>query len=236
MQGSNVIMYNITPEKTLKSTMKGLFTVLFLSLLITSARAQDVYSSSGKPLRNDEKDVKSDKLIDPDRLIFGGWGVFGIGSGVTNVGITPIIGYRITEEFSAGIGFGYQYLRVKDYYAVIVDPNTGAQEGRPLNAHFYSPSVWMRYRIWNNIFAHVEYEQNISNVKEYTNDFTQFPPPIITRKTTLSVPSLLVGGGLRQPVGERASIIFMVLYDVLQEPNSPYLNTVAIRFGVNFGF
>lgn len=217
--------------------MKRTLLVLLAGCLFAgTATAQEVYSSSGKPLNKNQTDVKSEKLIEPGRLIVGGWGLFGIGSGVTNVGVTPILGYRITDDFSAGIGFGYQYLRVKDYFSVITNPDPKVEELRPLNMHFYSPSVWARYIVWNNIFAHVEYEQNISSYKEHTNDFTQFPPPPITVNRTISVPCLLVGGGLRQPVGVRSSFVFMVLYDVLQNEYSPYRNTIAIRFGFNYGF
>jgi len=210
--------------------------ILGLALAVNVQAQEDVYSSSGKPLNRKETNIKSDKLIDPSRVIFGGWGLFGIASGVTNVGVTPILGYKLTDNFSAGIGFGYQYLRIKDYFSVVVDPVTAQAELHPLNAHFYSPSVWMRRTIWNNIFAHVEYEHNISSYKEYTNDFTQYPPPVITKNTTLTVPSVLLGGGIRQPIGDRASMVFMILYDVLQDINSPYRNTVAIRLGINFGY
>ena len=218
--------------------MKRLYATLFLSLFLTAVVAQEeVYSSSGKPLNRTQKNVKDDRLIDPGRLIIGGWGLFGIGAGVTNIGVTPILGYRITDNFSAGIGFGYQYLRIKNNNTVIVDPNVGTEEYRPLNAHIYSPSVWLRHIIWNNIFGHVEYEQNIFSQTRYTNDHTQYATrPIIKIKETISVPSLLVGGGLRQPVGERSSLVIMLLYDVLQDINSPYRNTVAIRFGFNHGF
>ncbi|MBW7913480.1 MAG: hypothetical protein H3C54_07240 [Taibaiella sp.] len=218
--------------------MKRLYATLFFSMFLTGAvvAQEEVYSSSGKPLNRTQKNVKDDRLIDPSRIIVGGWGLFGIGSGVTNLGITPILGYRITDEFSAGIGFGYQYLRIKDYFSVITNPDPLVEERRSLNAHFYSPSVWTRYVIWNNIFAHAEYEHNISSYKEHTNDFTKFPPPPMTINKTVSVPCLLLGGGLRQPIGERSSFVFMALYDVLQNVNSPYRNTIAIRVGFNHGF
>ncbi len=215
--------------------MKRTLLVLLAGCLFAgTATAQEVYSSSGKPLNKSQTDVKSEKLIEPGRLIVGGWGLFGIGSGVTNIGITPILGYRITDDFSAGIGFGYQYLHVKDYYLVTTSL-TGPSERRPLNAHIYSPSVWARYVIWNNIFAHAEYEHNITSYKEYINN-TLVDPPYEERKVNLSVPCMLLGGGLRQPVGARSSFVFMVLYDVLQNEYSPYRNTIAIRFGFNYGF
>lgn len=219
--------------------MKQLITtavLLFISISNLAAQ-EDVYSSSGKPLNKSQKNIKSDKLIDPDRFIIGGWGLFGIGNGFTNLGVTPILGYRITDNFSAGIGFGYQYLRIKNYNLVVTNINTGAEEYRPLNAHIYSPSVWARHIVWNNIFAHAEYEHNIFSQTTYTNDFTQYNTlPIIKQKETLGVPALLVGAGIRQPVGPRSSMIFMLLYDVLQDPNSPYRNTVAVRVGFNAGF
>lgn len=219
--------------------MKKIFATALIGLFCANlATAQEkVYSSSGKPLNRTEKNVKSDKLIDPDRLIFGGWGLFGIGSGITNIGVTPILGYKITDQFSAGIGFGYQYLHIKNYNTVITDPTTGAEEYKPLQANIYSPSVWARHIIWNNVFAHAEYEHNIFSQTSYTNDYTKYGEyPIIKDKQSINVPCMLVGAGLRQPLGDRASIVFMALYDVLQDKNSPYRNTIAIRLGVNFGF
>lgn len=217
---------------------RSLLTILTVAALAISANAQDVYSSSGQPLNRNKSNVKSDKLIDPQRIVFGGWGNFGIGSGVTNIGITPVLGYRITDGFSAGIGFGYQYLRVKDYFQVPVEilPTGESVWGfKNLNAHFYAPSVWMRHIIWNNIFAHVEYEHNITSYKKYEANVLS-DPPFDETNVTESVPCLLVGAGIRQPLGARASIVFMLLYDVLQDPQSPYYQTFAIRAGVNFGF
>lgn len=218
--------------------MKSLLFTFLSVFLFVSVHAQDeVYSSSGRPLNRTEKAVKSDKLIDPDRFIYGGWGVFGIGGGITNVGVTPIFGYRITEGFSAGIGFGYQYLRIKNYNTVIIDPNTAVEEYRPLTAHIYSPSVWARHIIWNNIFAHAEYEHNIFSQTTFTNDFTQYGVlPIIKEKSTINAQRLFLGGGIRQPIGDRASITFMLLYDVLHTSNSIYTSPLAIRFGINAGF
>lgn len=215
--------------------MKQILTTILLSLFCVGAATaqEEVYSSSGKPLNRSQKNVKDDRLIDPGRIIVGGWGMFGIGSGVTNVGITPILGYRITDNFSAGIGFGYQYLRVKDYFLVTTSFTT--TERRPLNMHFYSPSVWARHIIWNNIFAHAEYEHNISSYKEYINNIFVDPPYEI-RNVNINVPCLLLGGGLRQPIGARSSFVFMALYDVLQNEYSPYRNTIAIRVGFNHGF
>lgn len=216
--------------------MKHILLILALAFSVQTGFAQNVYNSSGRPLNDKSADRSADKKkgFDKDRIIFGGWGVFGIGSGVTNLGITPTVGYRLTDEFAMGVGFGYQYLRIKDYF-LVYDPNTFEQEYRTFNAHFYSPSIWARYLIWKNIFAHVEYEHNFTSYKEYENDYTQASAPIVTKTVDYNSPSLLVGGGFRQPVSDRSSFVIMGLYDVLQDKYSPYQGLV-LRFGINFGY
>jgi hypothetical protein len=47
---------------------------------------------------------------------------------------------------------------------------------------------------------------------------------------------MLVGAGLRVPIGGRASVVILGLYDVLQKPYSPYKNRIDVRFGFNIGF
>jgi hypothetical protein len=51
-----------------------------------------------------------------------------------------------------------------------------------------------------------------------------------------NAPSLLIGGGIKQPLTDRVSILFMGLYDVLQDQHSPYKGSLAFRFGVVVGF
>lgn len=217
--------------------MRVFYLTIFSLLLSTSLFAQEVYSSSGRPIEQKrvQQNEEDEKGFSTKKIIFGGWGVFGIGSGVTNIGATPILGYRITKNFSAGIGLGYQYLRVKDYFA-LTDPNTLLPVYETLNAHLFSPSVWARYLVWRNIFVQTEYEQNITMFKEYYTDYTQNIPVITNQRTVQNVPCLLVGAGLRQPISDRSSFVIMALYDVLQNDYSPYRNTIALRIGFNVGF
>lgn len=198
-----------------------------------SVSAQEVYSSSGKPIK-EKKEEKEDKGFSTSKIIFGGGFGLGLGS-VTNISVSPMVGYRITDRFSAGVGFGYQYLRVKDYYP-LTDPATGQGVYKPLKASMYSPSVWARYVFWNNLFAHAEYEHNFMSFKRYFNNTALNPPAISSMNDTRNAPSLLLGGGGRWPVSDRVSFIILALYDVIQDNYSPYKGTVAIRFGINAGF
>lgn len=207
---------------------------VILVCLGIQASAQEVYSSSGRPVdENNKTRVKKDKGFDASNIIFGGGFGFGFGT-VTNVNVAPIVGYRFSDNFSAGIGMGYQYFRVKDYWRVY-DPATQGSAYKPLTSNGYSPSVWMRYVLWNNIFAHVEYEHNFIKYREYYNDSIA-PGDILYRSVKYNAPSLLIGGGIRQPISDRVSLLFMALYDVLQDEYSPYRNTIALRVGIAAGF
>jgi len=44
-----------------------------------------------------------------------------------------------------------------------------------------------------------------------------------------------MGGGLATPAG-RGAMLFTVMYDVLQDPNSPYGNRPVVNIGYNFNF
>ena len=69
--------------------------------------------------RNARKKGKAQdhKGFDPSRIICGGGFGFGFGS-VTNIEqLSPIVGYRFTDQFSAGIGLGYQYFSIKDAFS-----------------------------------------------------------------------------------------------------------------------
>lgn len=211
--------------------MKKPFLILALAALSVNGVAQEVYSSSGRPV--DEKKRYNDEEVkgfDPSKLIFGGGFVFGIGGGVTNLGVMPVVGYRFTDRFAAGIGLGYQYFKVNDAFEVR-DNQGMLLQTIDYKTSIYRGSLWARYVIFRNIFVHLEPELNSLD-----------KPPYIDSKGALQlhdrtlVPCLLAGGGLRQPISDRVSFIAMILYDVLQEPYSPYLNTIDIRLGVNVGF
>jgi hypothetical protein len=187
-------------------------TLLILALLANiSAFAQEVYTSSGKPV-NARKQQQKEKGFDRDKLIFGGW--FGAQFGtVTSLNISPIIGYKLSDKFSAGVGVGYRYDKYKNYYG----------QGLNLTYHAMQLSAWARYLITDEIFAHVEPQHFQYTVTEPT-------------KETISVPVLLVGAGYKTPMSARSSFVIMLLYDVLQDQNSPYGTNITPMMGFNVGF
>ena len=211
--------------------MKKIIIVMLLCFGAFASDAQEVYNSSGRKGTSKKKESKP-KGFDASRLILGGGAGFGFG-GYTSLSISPIVGYRITDNFSAGIGVGYQYTKIKNFYQY-ENPLTFEVKSLHYVASALYPSVWSRYILFRNFFAHAEFEYNFLRFRDY--QFIGSTGEMKPYNTKINVPCLLVGGGLRAPIGGRASIVVLGLYDVLQKQYSPYKDRIDVRFGFNIGF
>jgi len=228
--------------------MKRIILTALCCLGLLQSQAQEIYNSSGKAGKARYKDNQTQKGFDPHRLIFGGGLGLAFGS-VTNVYIAPSVGYRITDRFAAGVSLGYNYYKEKDAFSTY-NQNTSQQKYMDFTQSIYTGSVWGRYILIPNIMLQAEFEVN--NITNY--DFTQtvfdkdgwatYP------KNRLTIPSLLLGGGYRQPIGKTSSFFVLAMYDVLQDipantrkdvngssySISPYANRIDLRFGFALGF
>lgn len=216
--------------------MKKLLTLLSLLCLTTALHAQEVYNSSGRQTAARPKSRNAG--FDPSRIIFGGGIAFGFSSNSLVLGASPVLGYRITDRFAAGIGVGYLYYRIKEEVA-LYDPTINALRTYPYKSSLIYPSIWTRFLITDNIFAHAEFEYDFQNYKYYDYDFDPASPTVnrpIQYTDQIQTQALLLGGGFRQPISTNSSILAMVLYDVLQQPRSPYKNRIDFRVGVSVGF
>ncbi len=146
-----------------------------------------------------------------DRIYTGGGMQLSFGSNTTIVGASPIVGYMITDKFSAGLGATYLYYRFRN-----VDLSTSVYGGK----------VFARYNVFNPFFLYSEYEL-------LSFDFT-LGDNVDNRET---VPALNVGGGISQPLGRVAAFQIIVLYDLLHDNlKSPQPNAFSIRGGITVGF
>ena len=211
--------------------MKKRIIVCMLLLFVGSnLYAQKVYNSSGKRIGATKK--KKDAGFDPQKLIFGGGLGLGFGD-VTTINVAPVVGYRFTEKLSAGVGLGYQYLKIKN--ALVIPDINGFVNYFDYKASIVYPSIWGRFRFLENFFVHGELEQDFQRYTDYR--FSQSGSGAIESfKVKYNNTALLLGGGIRQPVTDRSSLVLMALYDVIQDKYSPYLNTIYFRFGFNVGF
>ena len=193
--------------------MKNIVLVVLLCAGFTYASAQDVYTSSGKP--GYQKNVKKKKKgYDPDKLILGGGLSLNFADGYFSAGVAPIVGYRITDHFSAGIGLGYLYSQVPEY----VDP-INPDKVSYFRENIVYPSIWARYFVFRNWFVSAATEYDLIYQKGPGYDING---NLTTLSQSLNNTCLFLGVGYRWQVTGRLSIIGEVQYDVLQGTNSPY--------------
>lgn len=212
--------------------------IVLLILSGFTASAQEVYTSSGKAPGVKQRELerrkkKEDNGFDLSRLIVGGTLGFGMADRVLAFNVAPLVGYRITDKLAAGIGFGYRYYKEKD--ALSLTDLNGNKSYYDYRANMISASVWARYLIFEKLFVHAEYEHNFFSYDDYRYE-QNGSGAIETFKEKLDVPSVLLGAGYRQPIGENASIYLMGFYDVLQRDYSPYKGGIQPRIGFTVGF
>ena len=147
-----------------------------------------------------------------DKVYFGG--NFGLQFGnQTLVDINPLVGYKLTEKLSVGFSLTYIYYHVTDpYYPIDYSTN------------IYGGSIFTRYYFLENIFAHVEGEVLNLEVPNY----------FLNRFVRENIFGFYVGGGYRQPLGDRSSMNILLLYNLNEDRYSPYQNPI-IRVGFGFG-
>jgi hypothetical protein len=228
--------------------MKRLILLAILCFGIFQSQAQEVYNSTGKVGKARYKDNQTKKGFDPHRLIFGGGLGLAFGS-VTNIYVAPSVGYRITDKFAAGVSLGYNYYREKDAIYTY-NLNSGQKKYMDFTQSIYTGSIWGRYIVIPNIMLQAEFEVNNITSYDYTQTTFDKDGWAVYPHSRLTIPSLLLGGGYRQPIGETSSFFILAMYDVLQDlPGntrtdvngskysiSPYANRVDIRFGFALGF
>ncbi len=149
-----------------------------------------------------------------DKIYVGGGLGFNLGTDVLSYSLSPYAGYKVTDALSAGLRVTYQYTKFN-------------QSDITINAYGLGP--FARYKFAGPLFAHAEYE------------FLTFKvdiPGSGAEANSQSFNSLLVGGGLSQPLGRAAAFNVLFLYNLLYEDgtNSPYNSPVVIRAGIAVGF
>lgn len=164
----------------------------------------------------------SSRGFDKSRLMVGGALGFSFGD-YTFVNVSPLIGYRFSPMFAAGININAQYAaqRFRNNIGETIERN---------NYSIFGGGVFARFYPIDQFFIHAQPEYNRIAVKRTTYDGER-----VVEKDSYFAPSLLLGGGYAQPIGGNSAITFMILYDVLQDRNSPYMNRPIFSGGVNLG-
>jgi hypothetical protein len=160
------------------------------------------------------------KGFDKSKLFFGG--NFGASFGsYTFINVSPQVGYQFNKYFAAGLGVNliYSSLRYDDAYGNTLYKDKSGYTGLALFARAFP----VRF-----LYLQVQPEYNYTWwTREYSNGYP-------SDKFNGFVPSVLVGGGVAIPTGQRGAFLVGVSYDLVQDPRSPYGNGMFLNFGYSF--
>ncbi len=171
-----------------------------------------VFGQFGQPAKERRDDFQLQK-----RIYFGGGFDFAISSYGTVLGISPLVGYRVSPSFDVGARFTYTFYRYNDDLTKYTTNNFGG-------------GAFARYYLFffNDLFLHAEYEA-LNYEIVYLNSLTYE----VDHKEREWVSSVFLGGGYRQWIGQNAFVNITVLWNVLDDKDSFYSNPIfRIGFGV----
>ncbi|MBN1159053.1 MAG: hypothetical protein JXA61_06695 [Bacteroidales bacterium] len=186
--------------------------MIFFSVALSAQVEERIGSSSER-----------EKVPFAQRLVFGGDIGLSFGT-ITYIKLAPVVGYRITDRLTAGLGPIYIFEKYKNY-----NLQTSTYGGKAtLSFTIIRGSGGSGVLGIGDIVLHAENE--LINVEPlYVN-----PNPFYYDfGERLWIDNLLVGGGLSQTLGGSLGISMFILWDVTQNPYSPYNNPV-IKFGFYF--
>ncbi len=154
--------------------------------------------------------LKKDPSSFGQRVFFGGNLGLQLGT-ITSIEVSPLMGYRLTERWIAGVGITYMYYEDKRYSPTY-------------STNIYGGRLFTRYYLFGDFFAHAEYELLSYEQMTYLS----------WEKTRRNVSSYLIGGGYRQWLGASAAVNLMVLFNLNDTEYSVYNNPI-FRIGFEFG-
>lgn len=157
----------------------------------------------------------------PGKLFAGG--NFGLSLGrYTLINLNPQVGYRFNRFLGAGLGLNLVYASQKERY-------NGADYSKTTQG-ITGLNTFVRFYPIQRFLVQVQPEANyiFGNVRYYN-------PPGKYKLDAEIIPSILIGGGLVTPT-DKGAMLFTVMYDVLQNPNSPYGNRPVVSVGYNVNF
>lgn len=132
----------------------------------------------------------------------------------TFIYLSPTIGYSPIEDFNFGVGFIYNYISL-DY---------GKPYGKVSQSVFGGHS-YARYFVTDNVFLQAQY------------DMLRQPDVYSIRPDSKTwVKYALVGGGFRQPIGDKAALSSSILYNLTPSDLSIYPSRLIIQFGIMASF
>ena len=195
---------------------KLILLILILSVQISFGQ----YTSE----ESDERINPLNKLSFQDRLYTGGNIAFNIAN-ISGVPIyffetAPFVGYKVTPQFSLGVGVKYIYI--------------GSKQAN-FTYSVYGGNIFSRYKFNESLYAHTEFEL----LRAYNLD-----PNSTSQGDRANVPMFFAGAGYNYSIGGAVNLQIMLLYDFINNINSPYQGNfmfgalgppIIYRIGISIG-
>jgi len=135
-----------------------------------------------------------------------------------NIGVSPALGYRVTDKFAIGPGISYTYNNYGFDGAGVPSISTSS----------FGVKAFAQYIVYQEFLAHAEYE--VTRAELLGVDSNGY---LTGGKVSRTATSPLLGIGYRSQLGERAAADILLLYNFDSSYNSLYSNPV-IRFNFLF--
>ena len=136
------------------------------------------------------------------------------------IGISPMVGYKIAEPFSIGprVAVQYNYLRVN---------NGGGQilKSSPIT---WSAGAFARYKVFQNFFGHLEFEYQNAVI-----NYAFVPNGLEPIRRTQN--NYFLGGGYNSGNGILGYEIYL-LYNVNLPETNLDQSPIVLRFGITYNF
>jgi len=195
---------------------------LLFFLLLTGLLFSSVYAEENTITKSTTSSTQTTQPPSAEsKWYYGGNIGFSFWNDYFYLGVYPLVGYKVTPKLSLGAKIGYAYISDDRY-----------EPFPALNTSNYGASIFSRYRIIPQLYAHAEFAywsyENISSFNTVNNTYNT---------ERYWVPYLLLGGGYSQNIGPNVWLFAEVLFDVINDENSPYESGEPfISFGAGVGF
>ena len=186
---------------------KLLLLFLLIAFSFSLAQETDSIKVETKTKATEKSEYKQSKIYYGGGIGFSFWG------DSFRISVETMVGYKFTPKLSGGIKLVYEYIN-------------DSRSSLTTTWHNYGGSLLLRYRIIPQVYAHAEYAYMSyqATVGDHTGDRNW-------------VPFLLLGGGYSQLIGGNTWAYVQILFDVIQDDDSPYnTSDPFISLGVSVGF
>jgi hypothetical protein len=170
-------------------------TLVFLVCMTGAAAAVAAAPAAAAPALAPVDSAAADSAKAPSRIYYGGGIGLSISKRLTQIGLQPHVGYKLSPKTSLGARLRYEYFK-------------DSRDGQTAESHSYGGGIFSRYRFARQVYGQAEFA------------YTQYDWSGSRGK--VSVPEFLLGGGYAQPIAAKTYLTVDVMFDLIQDEDSPY--------------